>query len=334
MKAIAYTHCHPSSHAEALRDLDLPEPAAPQGRDVLVEVQAVSVNPVDAKLRAAADPGGKPRVLGFDASGVVRACGPEVQLFAVGDEVFYAGAVNRSGSNAQLHLVDERIVGRKPANLTAAEAAAMPLTSITAWEALFDRLKIAREGAGAVLIIGGAGGVGSMAVQLARQRSGLRVITTASRPETREWCLRMGAHDVLDHSGDLVAQVKALGVAIPWIFSTTQTVKHWRALCDIIAPQGAVCAIDDLSTIEIGRLKSKAASFHWEGMFARSLFNTPDIAEQHALLNEVARLLEAGQLQHTMTRHLGRITAANLLTGHGLVESGTMIGKAVAEGWA
>jgi NADPH:quinone reductase len=334
MKAIAYTACHPSSHAEALLDLDLPAPAAPQGRDLLVEVQAVSVNPVDAKLRAGADPGGKPRVLGFDACGVVRACGPEAQLFAVGDAVFYAGAVNRPGSNAELHLVDERIVGRKPANLTAAEAAALPLTSITAWEALFDRLKIAREGAGAVLIIGGAGGVGSMAVQLARQRTGLRVITTASRPETREWCLRMGAHDVLDHSGDLVAQAKALGVAIPWIFSTTQTAKHWRALCEIIAPQGALCAIDDLSTIEIGRLKSKAASFHWEGMFARSLFQTQDMIAQHTLLNEVARMLETGQLHQTMTRHLGRITAANILTGHALVESGTMIGKAVAEGWA
>ena len=334
MKAIAFTHCHPSSHAEALLDMDLPEPAAPQGRDVLVEVRAVSVNPVDAKLRAGADPGGKPRILGFDACGVVRACGPEAQLFRVGDEVFYAGAVNRPGSNAQFQLVDERIIGCKPANLTAAEAAALPLTSITAWEAMFDRLRIPREGEGAILIIGGAGGVGSMAVQLARQRTGLRVITTASRPETREWCLRMGAHDVLDHSGDLVAQARALGVPIPYIFSTTQTLKHWRALCEIIAPQGAICAIDDLSTIEIGRLKSKAASFHWEGMFARSLFNTPDIAQQHALLNEVARLVEAGQLHHTMTRALGHITAANILTGHALVESGTMIGKAVAEGWA
>lgn len=333
MKAIAYTHCHPVTHEDALLDLILPEPPAPKGHDLLVEVRAVSVNPVDAKLRAAADPAGEPRVLGFDAAGVIRARGPEAHLFGDGEEVFYAGAVNRPGSNAQFHLVDERIVGRKPKHLSFAEAAAMPLTSITAWEALFERLRIARDAAGAVLIIGGAGGVGSMAIQLARQLTGLRVIATASRPETRQWCLDLGAHEVLDHSGDLVAQARAPGMAIPWIFSTTQTLKHWRALTEIIAPQGAICAIDDLNTLEIGRLKAKSASFHWEAMFARSVFTTPDMAQQHRLLGEVAGLLEAGRLRHTMTRHLGRITAANLLTGHALVESGTMIGKAVAEGW-
>lgn len=333
MKAIAYTHCHPVTHEDALRDLILPEPPAPKGHDLLVEVRAVSVNPVDAKLRGAADPAGEPRVLGFDAAGVIRARGPQAHLFGDGEEVFYAGAVNRPGSNAEFHLVDERIVGRKPRNLSFAEAAAMPLTSITAHEALFERLRIARDATGAVLIIGGAGGVGSMAIQLARQLTGLTVIATASRPETREWCQKLGAHHVLDHGGDLVAQAKALGVAIPWIFSTTQTLKHWRALCEIVAPQGAICAIDDLNTLEIGRLKAKSASFHWEAMFARSVFTTPDIAKQHALLDEVAGLLEAGRLSHTMTRHLGRITAANLLTGHALVESGSMIGKAVAEGW-
>lgn len=334
MKAVAYTHCHPVTHEDALQDLILPDAPAPKGHDLLIEVRAVSANPVDAKLRGAADPAGEPRVLGFDACGVIRARGPEAHIFGDGEEVFYAGAVNRPGSNAQFHLVDERIVGRKPRNLSFAEAAAMPLTSITAWEALFDRLRVPRDTAtGAVLIIGGAGGVGSMAIQLARRLTGLRVIATASRPETREWCLKLGAHDVLDHSGDLVAQAKALGVAIPWIFSTTQTLKHWRALCDIVAPQGAICAIDDLMTLDIGRLKPKSASFHWEAMFARSVFTTPDIAKQHLLLNEVAGLLESGQIRHTLTRHLGRINAANLLTGHALVESGTMIGKAVAEGW-
>lgn len=330
MKAVAYTHCHPATHEDALQDLILPDAAEPRGHDLLVEVRAVSVNPVDAKLRAAAAPAGEPRVLGFDAAGVIRARGSQAHLFGDGEEVFYAGAVNRPGSNAQFHLVDERIVGRKPKNLSFAEAAAMPLTSITAWEALFDRLRV-RDGA--LLVIGGAGGVGSMAIQLARARTGLRVIATASRPETRAWCLEMGAHDVLDHSGDLVAQAKALGVAIPYIFSTTQTVKHWRALCEIVAPQGAICAIDDFQSLEIGRLKPKAASFHWEAMFARSIFATPDITEQHKLLNDVAGLLESGKVRHTLTRHLGRITAANLLTGHALVESGTMIGKAVAEGW-
>jgi len=338
MKAVAYTHCHPATHEDALLDLVLPDlvlsAGAPRGHDLLVEVRAVSVNPVDAKLRAGADPAGEPRVLGFDACGVIRARGPQAHLFADGEEVFYAGAVNRPGSNAQFHLVDERIVGRKPKNLAFAEAAAMPLTSITAWEALFDRLRLPRDQAGgAVLIIGGAGGVGSMAIQLARRLTGLRVIATASRPETREWCLKMGAHDVLDHGADLPAQARALGVAIPWIFSTTQTLTHWRALCEIIAPQGAICAIDDLMTLDIGRLKPKSASFHWEAMFARSIYGTPDIARQHLLLNEVAAMLEAGTLRHTMTRHLGRINAANLLAGHALVESGKMIGKAVAEGW-
>lgn len=333
MKAIAYTHCHPAAHQDALLDLTLPDPPAPRGHDVLVEVRAVSVNPVDAKLRAAADPAGEPRVLGFDAAGVIRARGPQAHLFEDGAEVFYAGAVNRPGSNAQFQLVDERIIGRKPATLSFAEAAAMPLTGITAWEAIFDRLRVARGGEGAILIIGGAGGVGSMAIQLARRLTGLRVIATASRPETRAWCTGLGAHDVLDHAGDLAAQTKALGVAIPHIFSTTQTLTHWRALCDILAPQGGICAIDDIATLEIGRLKAKSGSFHWEAMFARSAFNTPDIARQHLMLNEMAGMVEAGTLRHTLTRHLGRITATNLLTGHALVESGAMIGKAVAEGW-
>lgn len=333
MKAVAYTHCHPVSHEDALLDLVLPDAAEPRGHDVLVEVRAVSVNPVDAKLRGAADPAGEPRILGFDAAGVIRARGPQAHIFGDGEEVFYAGQVNRAGSNAQFQLVDERIIARKPKNLSFAEAASMPLTSITAWEALFDRLRLPRIGEGAVLIIGGAGGVGSMAVQLARRLTGLRVVTTASRPETREWCVRMGAHDVLDHGGDLVAQAKALGLNFPWIFSTTQTLKHWRAISDMVAPQGAICAIDDFMALDIGRLKSKAASFHWEAMFARSIYQTPDMIAQHKLLTEVATLVEAGTLRHAMTRNLGRIDAANLLTGHELVESGAMIGKAVAEGW-
>jgi NADPH2:quinone reductase len=230
--------------------------------------------------------------------------------------------------------VDERIVGRKPKNLSFGEAASMPLTTITAWEALFDRLRVPRGGTGgAVLIIGGAGGVGSMAIQLARKLTGLTVVTTASRPETRAWCEKMGAHHVLDHSGDLVAQAKALGLTFPWIFATTQTARHWRAICEMVAPQGAVCAIDDFMEMEIGRLKSKAASFHWESMFTRAIHNTPDMIEQHKLLNELAGLVEAGTIRHTMTKQLGRIEAAHILEGHALVESGTMIGKAVAEGW-
>ncbi|MBS7809552.1 zinc-binding alcohol dehydrogenase family protein [Roseococcus pinisoli] len=335
MKAVAYTHCHPVTHEEALEDMVLRDPPEPRGHDLLIEVRAVSVNPVDAKQRAGADPAGEPRVLGFDAAGVIVARGPDAHIFGTGEEVYYAGVINRPGSNAQLQLVDERIVGRKPRNLTFGEAASLPLTAITAWEALFDRLRLPRGGAddGAVLIVGGAGGVGSMAIQLARRLTGLTVVTTASRPETREWCEKLGAHHVLDHAGDLPAQAKQLGLRFRWIFSTTHTVRHWRALCEMVAPQGAICAIDDFMEIEIGRLKAKSASFHWESMFARPVYRASDLLEQHRLLDEVATLVEAGTIQHTLTRHLGRIQAAHLLEGHALVESGRMIGKAVAEGW-
>lgn len=334
MKAVAYTHCHPVTHEDALEDVVLRDPGEPRGHDLLVEVRAVSVNPVDAKQRAGADPAGEPRVLGFDAAGVIVARGPDAHVFGNGEEVYYAGVINRQGSNAQFQLVDERIVGRKPKSLGFGEAASLPLTSITAWEALFDRLRIPRGASGgAVLILGGAGGVGSMAIQLARKLTGLTVVATASRPETRAWCESLGAHHVLDHSGDLVAQAKTLGLAFPWIFATTQTVKHWRAICEMVAPQGAVCAIDDFMEIEIGRLKSKAVSFHWEGMFARAIYRTPDMIAQHNLLNEVADLVDSGAIRHTATKKLGRIEAAHILEGHALVESGTMIGKAVAEGW-
>ncbi|MDB5379559.1 MAG: bifunctional protein zinc-containing alcohol dehydrogenase [Rubritepida sp.] len=334
MKAVAYTHCHPVTHGDALEDMVLRDPSEPRGHDLLIEVRAVSVNPVDAKQRAGADPAGEPRVLGFDAAGVIVARGHDAHIFGNGEEVFYAGVINRPGSNAQFQLVDERIVGRKPKKLGFAEAASMPLTAITAWEALFDRLRIARGATGgAVLIIGGAGGVGSMAIQLARRLTRLTVVTTASRPETRAWCEELGAHHVLDHSGDLRAQAKALGLTFPWIFATTQTVKHWGAICEMLAPQGAVCAIDDFMSIDIGRLKSKAAGFHWESMFTRAIHGTPDLIAQHELLNEVADLVDAGTIRHTMKKHLGRIDAANLLEGHALVEGGTMIGKAVAEGW-
>lgn len=336
MKAVAYTHCHPVTQDEALLDLVLPEPPEPKGHDLLIEVRAVAVNPVDAKLRSMADPAGEPRILGFDGAGVIRARGPQAHIFGDGEEVYWAGAVNRPGSNAELQLVDERIVGRKPKSLSFGEAAAMPLTTITAWEALFDRLRIPRgkpaDGA-AVLIIGGAGGVGSMAIQLARRLTGLMVVATASRPESHEWCKRLGAHRVLDHAGDLVNQARALGIAIPHIFSTTNTERHWRALSEIVAPQGAICAIDDLGAIEIGRLKPKSAAFHWEAMFARSTFGTADMIAQHRLLDEVAALVDAGLVRSTMTRALGAITAAHLREGHALVEGGTMIGKAVAEGW-
>jgi zinc-binding alcohol dehydrogenase family protein len=336
MKAIGYTHSHPIEHAEALLDLDLPEPAAPTGRELLVEVRAVSVNPVDAKQRAAADPGGKPRVLGFDAAGVVRAVGPDCTLFRPGDAVFYAGVINRPGTNAELHLVDERIVGPKPTTLSFAEAAAMPLTTITAYEALFERLRVPRgedRPGEAVLILGGGGGVASIAIQLARQLTGLTVLATASRPETREWCLSLGAHHVLDHAGDLPAQVKALGLRVPHVFGINRTDAHWDAICKLLAPFGLVCVIDATSGMEVQKLRPKSAGLVFEGMFARALHRTPDMAEQHRLLAEVAGLIDAGRVRHTMTRHLGRIDAAGLRQAHALVEGGTMRGKVVLEGF-
>ncbi|NKC30803.1 zinc-binding alcohol dehydrogenase family protein [Falsiroseomonas selenitidurans] len=337
MRAIAYTHSLPASDPAALQDMDLPDPPAPTGRDLLVAVHAISVNPVDAKVRLRDDPRGSPKILGYDAAGVVRAVGPGATLFRPGDAVFYAGDITRPGTNAALHLVDERLVGPKPAALSFAQAAAVPLTAITAWEALFDRLRIprgtpAREEA--VLIIGGAGGVGSIAVQLARQLTGLRVVATASRPETVAWAREMGAHDVLDHAGDLAAQARALGVPFPAIFVTTQTEAHWPAVCEIIAPQGAICLIDDPKTApDFRMLKLKAASLHWELMFTRSRFRTPDMQAQHALLVEVSRMLDTGTLRTTLGEHFGPITAANLRRAHAAIESGTSRGKIVLEGF-
>lgn len=336
MKAIAYTQCLPVTDPNSLEDMELPDPAAPASRDVLIEVRAVSINPVDTKQRAKSDPKGSPRILGFDGAGVVRAVGSDAVLFQPGDQVFWAGAINRPGSDAELQLVDERVVGRMPTSLTFAEAAAMPLTTITAWEGLFDRLRIARDTAPtgeAVLIVGGAGGVGSIAIQLARKLTGMTVITTASRPETRDWCLDLGAHHVIDHREDMAAQVKALKLRVSRIFSTTNTAANWAMLCAILAPQGMICAIDEGSAVDMSLLRAKSAGFHWEGMFARSLFQTPDMEAQHRLLTEAAGLLDAGTLRTTLTRHLGPITAENLRAGHALVEGGTMIGKAVAEGW-
>ncbi|UFN49487.1 zinc-binding alcohol dehydrogenase family protein [Roseomonas sp. OT10] len=341
MKAIAYTHCHPIDHPEALQDITLPEPPAPRGHDLLIEVRAVAVNPVDTKIRRNADPAGEPRVLGFDAAGVVRAVGPEVRLFHKGQEVFYAGSIDRAGSNAELQLVDERIVGPKPRSLSFAEAAALPLTAITAWEVLFDRMGIARGKApslgavdsGALLIVGGAGGVGSIAIQLARRLTGLTVVATASRPETQAWCRELGAHHVLDHSSDLVAQAKALRVAFPYILSTTETPRHWNALAEILAPQGTIGLIDELGGADVQKLKPKAGRLAWEYMFARPVFQTPDMIAQHRLLDEVSHLVDAGALRTTLGERFGRIDAGNLIRAHAAVESGRMRGKAVLEGF-
>ncbi|AZO72684.1 MULTISPECIES: zinc-binding alcohol dehydrogenase family protein [unclassified Mesorhizobium] len=338
MRAIAYQKPSPITDDASLVDIDLPEPS-PDGHDILVEVKAVSVNPVDYKIRRSTPPqGGDWKVLGWDASGVVRAVGKDVTLFQPGDPVFYAGSITRPGSNAQLHLVDERIVGPKPQTLDWAEAAALPLTAITAWESLFDRLdvkKIVPGAAPAVLIVGGAGGVGSIAVQIARQLTDLTVIATASRPETHEWVRKLGAHHVIDHSKPLAAEVAALGIGAPaFVFSTTQTGQHVKEIAELIAPQGRFGLIDDPGAFDIMLFKRKSVSIHHELMFTRSIFGTPDMAEQGRLLKEVSRLVDAGRLRTTLTRRLSPINAANLKIAHALLESGTARGKIVLEGFA
>lgn len=337
MKAIGYKVSGPIDAEASLVDIDLPEPS-PSGRDLLVEVKAISVNPVDYKVRRSTTPqDGEWKVLGYDAAGIVRAVGPDVTLFQPGDEVFYAGSITRSGTNAELHLVDERIVGRKPASLDWAEAAALPLTTLTAWEAFFDRLDVNKSVPGAapaILIIGGAGGVGSVAVQIARQRTDLTVIATASRPETREWVKSLGAHHVLDHSKPLAAQVEALGIGAPaFVFSTTHTGDHVSEIVELIAPQGRLCLIDDPAGFDIMAFKRKAVSIHHELMFTRAIYETPDMAEQGRILNEASALIDVGKLRTTLAERLSPINAANLKHVHALLESGKARGKLVLEGF-
>lgn len=340
MRAIGYQHSLPATEPLALQDIDLPRPSA-SGRDLLVQVEAVSVNPVDAKIRKRAAPeAGQWKVLGFDAAGVVVETGPDVRLFRPGDRVFYAGANNRPGSNQQFHLVDERITGPMPASLGFAEAAALPLTAITAWESLFDRLEITRPVSGAaaaIVIIGAAGGVGSIAVQLARQLSDLTVIGTASRPESADWVRKMGAHHVIDHSRPMAAQLQALGLGAPaapaYVLSTTQTDRHIADIVALIAPMGRLALIDDPEIFDIKLLKSKCLSLHWEMMFARPLFQTPDMQAQHDLLSKVSKLVDEGRLQSTLSEVGGTINAENLRRAHAQIETGTTRGKIVLAGF-
>jgi zinc-binding alcohol dehydrogenase family protein len=337
MRAVAYLQCLPSTDPACLVDVDLPTPNA-TGRDLLVRVHAVSVNPVDTKLRRHVAPSpGETRVLGFDVAGVVEAVGPDVTLFQPGQRVWYAGARHRPGANAELHLVDERLVGRMPATLDFAQAAAMPLTTITAWELLFDRLGVPQGGGAgqALLIVGGAGGVGSMLIQLARQLTQLRVVATASRPETVQWCHELGAHDVIDHRQPLAQALRAqTGLAqVELVASLTQTDQHFPHIVELLAPQGRLALIDDPQAIDIRALKQKSISLHWESMFTRSLFQTADMPVQGQLLATVAQLVDAGRIRSTQRQHLGRITAENLRQAHVLQESGTSIGKTVLEGF-
>ena len=338
MKAVGYTKSLPISETDSLTDFTAEAPM-PAGRDLCVAVRAVSVNPVDTKVRMRAQPkpGEPPKVLGYDAAGVVEAVGPEVTLFKPGDEVFYAGSIVRPGTNAELHLVDERIVGHKPKALSFAQAAALPLTGITAWELLFDRLEVKpgkTPDGRALLVLGGAGGVGSILTQLARRLTGLTVIATASRPESRDWCLKRGAHHVIDHSKPLAEQLKAIGHAnVALIAGLTGTDQHFPVVPDIIAPQGKFALIDDPKTLDVSLLKRKAASLHWESMFTRPIFGTPDMIAQHYLLDDISAMVDDGLIVTTLAHELAPITAANLRKAHAMVESGRTIGKVVLQGW-
>ena len=336
MRAVGYKKSLPIDQAESLLDIEIEKPA-PQGRDLLVQVKAISVNPVDYKVRKrAAPPQGETKILGYDAAGVVDAVGPDVTLFKPGDEVFYAGSILRPGTNSEFHLVDERIVGRKPKSLDFAAAAALPLTSITAWEMLFDRFAIPRGGADgkSLLIVGGAGGVGSILIQLARALTKLTVIATASRPETQAWCRELGAHHVIDHSKPMAEQLKAIGHRfVDYIFGVNHSDDHFDTIADVIAPQGKFGLIDDPKPFDFAKLKGKSASLHWEAMFTRSTFQTPDMDAQHKLLNDVAAMVDAGTIRTTLADNLGRINAANLRRAHAMVESGQMRGKLVLEGF-
>lgn len=337
MKAVGYRVPGPIDRDDALIDLEIATPS-PTGRDLLVRVRALSVNPVDTKIRRSrASDADVPVILGWDAVGEVVGTGDDVESYGIGDLVWYAGAIDRPGTNAEFHLVDERIVGRKPASVSDTEAAALPLTSLTAHEMLFERLRVAEPVPGAtpaVLIIGGSGGVGSIAIQLLRAKTDLTVIATASRDATKAWVTDLGAHHVIDHSHPLPPQVEALGLGLPgFVFSTTHTDSYTAQIADLIAPQGRFGLIDDPEALDVSVFKAKAVSIHWELMFTRSLFQTPDMGMQGEILNEVAGLLDDGRIRSTATESLGAISAANLKRAHAAIESGTARGKLVLEGF-
>lgn len=335
MKAIVINRAAQNgSNIDFLQDVELPKPVA-QGHDLLVEVKAISVNPVDTKVRAGFN-ADKPRVLGWDATGVVVAKGDKVTLFNEGDEVWYAGALTRPGSNSELQLVDERIVAHKPKRIDNAAAAALPLTAITAWELLFHRLGV-KEGGGegeSLLIVGAAGGVGSILTQLARKLTRLTVIGTASRPASQQWVTEAGAHHVIDHSQPFSAQLEGIGIEeVNYVASLTHTDEHYQAIVEALAPQGKLALIDDPQSLDALPLKKKSISLHWEFMFTRSMFETHDMIEQHHLLTRVASLIDDGTLVSTLGEHYGKINAENLRKAHRLLETGRSVGKIVLEGF-
>jgi zinc-binding alcohol dehydrogenase family protein len=336
MKAIGFYKPLPIDDASSLQDIELPAPV-PGSRDLLVRVKAISVNPVDTKVRkSAVPPQGEARVLGWDAVGTVEALGAEAGMFKVGDRVYYAGSITRPGTNSELHAVDERIVAIAPSSLDDIQAAALPLTTLTAYELLFDRLGVAQGGGGGqtLLVVGGAGGVGSILIQIARQMTQLTVVATASREETRAWCMELGAHTVIDHSKPLFGELKHAGIGeVDFVAGLTQTPLHYSQFVESLKPQGRLGVIDDLTGCDIRLMKTKSLSLHQELMFTRSMFGTPDMAEQGRLLAEVAQLLDAGRIRSTASAHLGAINAANLRRAHAQVESGKTRGKVVLAGF-
>ncbi|MDO6463557.1 zinc-binding alcohol dehydrogenase family protein [Pseudoalteromonas carrageenovora] len=335
MKAIGYQKSLPIENELSLQDIELETPAA-HGHDILVEVKAVSVNPVDFKIRQAmpaAD--GEYKVIGWDATGVVKSVGENVSLFKPGDKVWYAGDITRSGSNAQFQLVDERIVGHMPSSLSYGEAAALPLTSITAWELLFDRLNVAKnDDSKSILVIGAAGGVGSIMVQLLKQRTKLNIIASASRAETISWLEDLGADTIVNHRNPLSEEFAAKNLSeVDYVVSLNNTEQHLPEIEKVVKPQGQFALIDDPETLSIVPFKNKSVSVHWELMFTRSLFKTDDMQEQHVILNNVATMIDQGQIKTTVGEHLGKINAANLRKAHQHLETQTAKGKVVLEGF-
>lgn len=333
MKAISYIDGMDHGFQNPLVDIEKAMPSL-KDRDLLVRVKAISVNPVDTKVRRNPVAVGNTRILGWDAVGEVVEVGSGVQHFKVGDQVWYAGDLTRDGSNAEYQAVDERIVSLKPQSLSDAEAAALPLTAITAWEMLFDRFNVDLDQSDNILVIGGAGGVGSFAIQLLKAKTNLKVIATASREETKAWVKSLGADYVIDHTQDLNMQIKALGLDAPiYIFSTNQTETYLHQISKLIAPQGKFGLIDDPKSMDIVEFKSKSVSIHWEFMFTRSMFNTTDIEQQSQLLHQVAELVDNYKIKTTLNQTLGKINAKNLKLAHELIETGRAKGKIVLEGF-
>ncbi len=343
IKAIGYKDNLDIGNEQALQDITLDKPTA-TGHDILVEVKAISVNPVDYKIRQSRSaPEGEYAVIGWDAAGIVTAVGEEVSLFSVGDKVYYAGDLTRSGSNAEYQLVDERIVGRMPLSLSFVEAAALPLTTITAWEMLFERLQIPvsdgssseRANDVSVLVVGAAGGVGSILTQLLKIRTSATVIGTASRDESVQWLKDLGADHVINHRNPLFDELQQTGInEVDYVISLNNTDEHYEEIIKCLKPQGKLGLIDDPESLDAKLLKTKCLSLHWEFMFTRSMFHTPDMIEQHRLLTDVASMIDGGEIKTTVAYNLGTITAEHVRHAHQMLENQQAHGKIVLEGWS